>query len=165
LRLSKQAGVMRPAHQREALRALGEQVIDWIAEPTGAPGLLFERNLRRLLGHETLAKAIGQAKTALRAVGKKPLWSTGPHPSPETALLRLHEQLLANLSDQTKAAEQRMTAILRRLAYSGKEGENAEVAARRLGYTVACLGTELLRDVDAPVLSTMREAVEAVRNC
>jgi hypothetical protein len=166
VQISKAAGEL-PAGAAEPLSRLGELFSAALAEGSETRTLIH-RNAGRLLGGALLVQEETRAAKLIRKIRRRsdaePLWATrrGAPPPPDIATARLHRKIVTLVSEEVGAGAKRLMAILDRLAYPGKAGENKPLAAQRLGYVGAALGVELVKDAGAHLTDASREAAAAL---
>ncbi len=171
MRISKLTGEL-DSLAAAALGRVGKLVIDALEDIETLEtedGRALVKNLDDLLAIPLLAeeekRTAELTRSFERRAGKGPLWKQAGKDDPErpdAALVNLHRVLIKRASQQAEAAKERMFAVLTALSYAGRDGANASVAQRRIGYTILALGMPLLKGTSTEMLSSAREALAAV---
>jgi len=166
VKVSKIVGELEPL-QQESCERLGALVNAVLQNRKSGDGAAIVANVRRVLGREAAEAAAKRAEALVplaKKLSKRPLWPDAPSSteSPDAVLAQLHRTLVQHALRQCAAAEKRVFEIIEKLSFEGKAGDNRPLAARRLGYAVACFGMALLRSTSTDLLSAGREAVSTL---
>jgi hypothetical protein len=169
LKLSKLAGGVSSARQRRLYGRLGQAVGAALSDRSQGDGAQIVANLREILGVSLLAHERERRDQQLRELGRDfardPIWQAGdsdPDP-PDVVLVQLQRLLVDHLSRHAETALNRLLGQLQMLAYGGTKGASQKTANLRLGYAVAGLGMDLLRDTSTELLSLGREVEVTLR--
>lgn len=148
----------------KAFEKLGRLCAESLAKPSSESGQLFVLQIKRMLGEKTLKDGLIEVQRIEHEISqhcqKAPIWSgVKISSSPLLSMFQAHKAKIEYTLNLVPFAEARLSQILAKVAYAGAAKRDQVLAASRLGYVLAGLGSQLFVGQSEKLIEASKAAI------